>query len=417
MTKLIVGIFLFFFLLRLGVNLGLSIVNLRHSAKLGTRVPAPLIGNLDEAALGKSRAYTRATGRFGIVHALYGAALTLVALFSGLMPALENGISRLGLSGAHHFVAFLVALFGILSVADLPFGLYHTFGIETRFGFNRQTFKGWLGDQLKGLVVSAVIGLPLLYAVYGFMSLAGSGWWVWLFVFLVAAQAFLLWLYPSLIAPLFNKFSPLPDGPLKERLESLAVRTGFQNRGLFIMDASKRSGHSNAYFTGLFRPRIVLFDTLVNTLSVDEAEAVLAHEIGHYKGRHIQRRLVFAFLSLFLTLYALSLLVAWPALFQAFGFATPSPHVAIAIISLTGGAFTFFFQPISAWLSRRNEYEADGFANRHATVPAAMRTALIRLGGENLSNPTPHPAYVAWNYSHPTLLDRLAALEKTAPAT
>jgi STE24 endopeptidase len=246
------------------------------------------------------------------------------------------------------------------------------------------------------------------------MSFAGDRWWLWMFAFLVVLQVFLLWFYPTVIAPLFNKFVPLPDGDLKQRLENLARHTGFRNRGLYVMDASRRSGHSNAYFTGLFRPRIVLFDTLVDKMTVDEAAAVLAHEIGHYKGRHIQRRLLWGLGSMLVMLFVLSKLVTWPPLFQAFGFAAPSFHAALAIFSLGGGAFTFFFDPFQAWLSRRNEYQADRFSVVHTRQPEALKSALIRLGGDNLSNPTPHTWYSAWHHSHPTLLDRLNTIDTAA---
>jgi STE24 endopeptidase len=297
----------------------------------------------------------------------------------------------------------------------LPFGLYRTFVLEERFGFNRTTLRMWVGDRVKSLLVQTLLGVPLLYAAYAFMRFTGPLWWVWLAAFLVLFQLFMLWLYPAVIAPLFNRFAPLPDGPLRERLERLADDSGFRNRGLFVMDASRRSAHSNAYFTGIVRPRIVLFDTLVQRMSVDEAASVLAHEIGHYRAHHVQRRLALGIAATVVALFALSRLVPWPPLHEAFGFAAPTLHGAVALLMLGGGAFVFWLQPLAALMSRRHEYEADRFAVRFG-APAALKTALLRLTGENLSNLHPHPWYSAWHYSHPVLVERLAAIDRAAAA-
>jgi STE24 endopeptidase len=410
MTTTVVLAFLALFVLQLGVELGLLELNRRHVRAAGEAVPAPLQGRVTPETARRSCAYTLANLRFALVHGVYGAIVTLFVLFSGLLPILESRLAALPLRGLWLFVAFLVVLSAALSTVQLPFALYRTFSIEARFGFNRMTWRLWVVDRMKGLAVSVVLGLPLLCAVYGFMAATGSWWWVYLFAFLTLVQMVMLWLYPTVIAPLFNKFVPLPDGELKQRFEALARQAGFDNRGLFLMDASRRSGHSNAYFVGLVRPRIVLFDTLVDKMSPDEAAAVLAHEIGHYKRRHIHRRLAWAFVGLLVGLFVLSRLIAWPPLFQAFGFAAPSFHVALALLSLGGGAFTFFMEPVQAWLSRRHEYEADAFSVSLTGNAAALKSALIRLNGENLSNLNPHPAYSRWHYSHPTLLERIAAI-------
>ncbi|HET7824029.1 MAG TPA: M48 family metallopeptidase, partial [Anaeromyxobacter sp.] len=260
------------------------------------------------------------------------------------------------------------------------------------------------------------LGIPLLYAVYLFMRFTGSLWWIWLFAFLALFQLFLLWLYPVLIAPLFNRFAPLPDGELRNRLESLARDAGFRNRGLFVMDASRRSGHSNAYFAGLFRPRIVLFDTLVAQMSVDEAASVLAHEIGHYRAHHVHRRLAIGLASTLAGLFVLSRLVPWPPLHAAFGFGEPTLHGAIALFALGGSPFVFWLQPLASRLSRNHEFEADRFAVRIARAPEALKSALVRLNRENLANLRPHPWYSAWHYSHPPLVERLAGVDREAAA-
>lgn len=411
MTTVIIGAFLAFFALQVGVELGLLELNRRHVRAAGEGVPGPLQGIVTPETARRSCAYTLANLRFALVDGAYDAAVTLAVLFSGLLPALQRLLLAWHLRGLWLFVAFLVVLSAALSIVHMPFALHRTFNIEARFGFNRMTARLWLADRIKGLALSAVLGLPLLCAIYGFMVATGTWWWIYVFAFLVLVQLVMLWLYPALIAPLFNKFVPLSDGELKQRLESLARQAGFDNRGLYVMDASRRSGHSNAYFVGLVRPRIVLFDTLVDQMSPDEAAAVLAHEIGHYKRRHIHRRLAWAFVGLGVGLFVLSRLVAWPPLFQAFGFAAPSFHVALALLSLGGGAFTFFLEPAQAWLSRRHEYEADAFSVALVGNAQALKSALIRLNGENLSNLNPHPWYSRWHYSHPTLLERIAAIE------
>jgi STE24 endopeptidase len=411
MATRVLVVFLLFFVAQVAVETALLLVNLRHVAR-SRGVPPSLAGLVDPAMAERSRAYTLANGRLGLVEGLVGAGLTLALLLSGVLPWLDGALARLGVEGAHRFVAFLAALSLAASVASVPFGLYRTFVLEALFGFNRTTPRTWAADRLKSLLVQAGLGLPLLYAVYGFMRFTGPLWWIWLFTFLVLFQVFILWLYPTVIAPLFNHFAPLPGGPLRERLEAIARDAGFRNRGLFVMDASRRSGHSNAYFTGILRPRIVLFDTLVERMGVDEAASVLAHEIGHYRAHHVQRRLAIGVTATLVALFVLSRLVPWPPLYQAFGFGAPTLHGAVALLTLGGGSFVFWLQPLTALMSRRHEYEADRFAVRLAGAPEALKTALLRLTGENLSNLHPHPWYSAWHYSHPVLAERLAAIDR-----
>jgi STE24 endopeptidase len=415
MERWVLASFVVFFLAQYGIETALLLVNLRHVARSGG-VPASLAGTFDEEAVARSRAYTLANGRFALVQGLFGAALTLAVLLSGILPWLDAVLARRGIDGAHRFVVFLVLLSAGGGLLALPFAAYRTFVLETRFGFNRTTPRLWAIDRLKSLALEAVIGIPLLYAIYAFMRFTGPHWWLWTFAFLVAVQLFMLWLYPTVIAPLFNRFAPLPQGPLRERLVALARAAGFEHRGLYVMDASRRSGHSNAYFTGIFRPRIVLFDTLVEGMTVDEAASVLAHEIGHYRAHHVHRRLAVSSAVLLATLLVLSWLVPWPPLHAAFGFGEPTLHGAVALLSLGGAAFVFWVQPLASFLSRRHEYEADRYSVRLARAPQALKHALVRLNRENLSNLHPHPWYSAWHYSHPTLVERLAAIDREAGA-
>ena len=414
MTTAILLVFLFFYLLEYAVETALAVVNLQHVALRGAEVPAPLAGRVSEETARRSRDYTLSKGRFGLLAGAAGSAFTLAVLFSGFLPWLDGWLAGLGLEGAHRFVAFLGALSVVYGLFGLPFSLWRTFVLEARFGFNRTTWRVWLGDRAKGLALAAALGVPLAYAVHAFMAGTGRLWWLWLFGFLTVVQLVMLWLYPSLIAPLFNRFSPLPEGELRTRLEGLSSRAGFRNRGLFVMDASRRSTHSNAYFVGLLRPRIVLFDTLVERMTVDEAAAVLAHEIGHFRQRHVVKRLVLSLLGSLVGLWVLSLLASWPALFAAFGFPGPSWHAALALFALGGGAFTFFLSPFGSWLSRRHEYQADRYSLELARAPEALKSALVKLNGENLSNLPPPPWYSRWHYSHPTLLERLGAIDASA---
>jgi STE24 endopeptidase len=400
MTTVVIAVFLVFFAAQLLVESALCVANLRHVARAGAAVPPQLVGQVDAETARKSRDYTLARGRLALLQGPYDAALTLLLLFSGLLPAMDAALARIGLAGAHRFAAFLVLLSALTSLAALPFSLYGTFVLEQRFGFNRTTWRLWLRDHLKALALAAAIGLPLLYAFHAFFTFTGGAWWLWLFAFLTTVQLVMVWLYPTVIAPLFNKFMPLP-----------ARAAGFRTRGLFVMDASRRSGHSNAYFTGFFRPRIVLFDTLVEQMSVEEAAAVLAHEIGHYQARHVHKRLALGLVVQLASLWILSLLVRWPPLFAAFGFGAPSLQAALALASLCGGAFTFFFAPLESFFSRKHEYEADRYSIAIARAPAALRSALLKLNGQNLSNLHPHPWYSAWHYSHPTLVERIEAIE------
>lgn len=415
MERLVVPVFLAFFLAQLAVETALLLLEMRHVAR-SRGVPAPLRGRVDEATAARSRDYTLAKGRFALVAIALGAAATLLALFTGVLPWLDRAILAAGLDGSHQFVAYLSVLSLAAGALGLPFAAWRTFVLEARFGFNRTTPRTWLVDRAKSLLVQAALGLPLLYAVHAFFRFTGPRWWIWLFAFLVAFQVFVLWLYPVVIAPLFNRFTPLPEGPLRRKLDAIAREAGFRNRGLFVMDASRRSGHSNAYFTGILRPRIVLFDTLVSQMDADEAASVLAHEIGHYRARHVHRRLALAAVSTLAALFVLSRLVPWPPLHAAFGFDEPTLHGALALLSLGGGAFVFWLAPIASFLSRRHEYEADRFAVRLARAPAALKSALVRLGGENLSNLHPHPWYAAWHYGHPALVERLAAIDREAGA-
>jgi STE24 endopeptidase len=398
------------FALRLLVEGGLLVLNLRRARATGPRVPSPLVGRVSPETAARSLSYTLARGRLALVGMIGDAAVALALLFSGVLPWLDARLAAEGWTGGWRFVLFLAALSAATWLAALPLSVYATFVVEARFGFNRATLGTWLADRAKGIGLSIALGVPILWGTWFFMTATGALWWLWLWAFLAALQIALLWLYPSVLAPIFNRFSALPPGELRTRLESLCVATGFRSGGLFVMDASRRSSHSNAYFAGLVRPRIVLFDTLVSSMTVAESTAVLAHEIGHFQLRHVAKRLGWALASSLAGLWVLSLLARWPALFLAFGFPGPSWGPAIAIALLAGGAFTFLATPLSTFLSRRHEYAADRYAVLHTGSAEPLGRALVKLNGENLANLHPHPWYSAWYHGHPTLLERLRAI-------
>jgi STE24 endopeptidase len=393
------------------VETALAWLNVRH-ARESREAPPPAVPWFDDAAADRSRAYVRANGWLAMVRNTIDLAVILALVFSGVLPALERGLTGLGLRGPHLFVAFLgvVTVFHVLTSA--PVAAFQTFVIEQRFGFNRTTPRAWIGDKLRALLLVGLFGAPFLYAVHAVVTRGGAGWWLWVFALMAAFQLFLLWIWPTFVAPLFNRFTPLPEGELRDRLHAMAAAAGFSNRGLFVMDASRRSGHANAWFAGIFRPRIVLFDTFLAQTNADEAAAVLAHEIGHFKRSHVKLRLLASLAGTFAMLWILSRLVPWRPFYAAFGFPAPSLHAAAAIVTLVGGAFLFWMTPLASWVSRRHEYEADRFAIELSGQPEALASSLVRLHASNLTNVDPHPWFSAWHYSHPVLADRLAAIAR-----
>jgi STE24 endopeptidase len=417
MEQLIVGLFLALFALEFIIEFGLNELNLRyvraHWAE--RKIPDFFQRNMSNAEYKNSVEYTLAKARFQRWADIYGRVLILIILFGGLLPLMDRfsqdvGGRFLSLSHARGLIfCFGVAL--VFSVASLPTDLYSTFKLEARFGFNKTTWKLYLADKLKGLLVGTLIGLPFLWVVLWLMEATGSYWWIWTFFFVFGFQLLMVIIYPTLIAPLFNKFEPLPEGELRNRILHLAEQVGFKTNGIFSMDGSKRSAHSNAYFTGIGKAkRIVLFDTLIAQMTVDQGLAVLAHEMGHYKLKHIHRMLVVQTIFLFLGLYVLSLLVDYRPLFAAFGLDKPSDYAALVLFSLLSGPFTFYLGPLINRLSRKHEYEADRFAVDTLRNPRPMEEALVNLTVRNLANLTPHPWYSAYHYSHPTPTERVGAI-------
>ncbi len=379
-------------------------------------IPTSFRAKIQSEDYDKSVQYTLAKGRFQRWAEIYGRGLSLVILFSGLLPfldAIATHFASRSFPIAHApGIIFCLAVAALFTVAGLPADLYATFGLEARFGFNKTTLKLYVADKFKGLLLGLLIGVPFLYVVLWLMEATGRYWWLWAFLFIGGFELLMIVIYPTFIAPLFNKFEPLKEGDLRDRILQLAEQVGFQTSGVYSMDGSRRSAHSNAYFTGIGKAkRIVLFDTLIAQMTIEQGLAVLAHEMGHYKMKHIRRMLVVQTVFLFVGLFILSLLLEYRPLFSAFGL-QPSSHAALVLLSLLAGPFTFFLGPLMNLLSRKHEYEADRFAAATLRDGRPMEEALVNLTVKNLSNLTPHPWYSFYHYSHPTPVERIEAIRR-----
>jgi len=394
-------------------ELGLSTLNSRHVRAHAGTVPEAFKAVVDDATYARSVQYTLARSRFGQFDDTYNAILLLLVLFSGVLPwAFDFCQQHIGAS-AWARATLLLAVGLVLTLPGLPVDWFEQFRLEAKFGFNTTTPETWWLDRLKGFLLAVVLGYPLLLLVLKLVEWTGDAWWLWAWSTLLGFQLLMLVLAPVLILPLFNKFTPLAEGSLRARLLALAERTRFRARSIQVMDGSKRSRHSNAFFTGLGRFRkIVLFDTLIAQLTEPELEAVLAHEIGHYKLRHIVKLLAGSALGSLAGFYALALLAKQGWFCQAFGFEPGDVTPALLLFGLLAGVVTFWLAPLLHAWSRRYEYQADAFAARTLGDALPLVTALRKLNGKNLSNLTPHPFYSGFYYSHPALLERERALAK-----
>jgi STE24 endopeptidase len=410
------------FLAALGLSLGVSLwLARRHAAHVAAHrdaVPAAFADRVSLASHQKAADYTLERTRFGVVEAIFDAAVLLALTLGGVLAALVGWTGALPASGLWQDLALIVAVAFAGGALALPFSWWRSFVIEARFGFNRMTTALWLADLAKATLLAAALGLPLAALALWLMRAAGPLWWLWVWVVWVAFQFLLLALYPTVIAPLFNKFSPMPPGPARERIEALLARCRFAARGLFVMDGSRRSSHGNAFFTGFGRSRrIVFFDTLLSRLAPEEVEAVLAHELGHFKLRHVMKRVVLtAALSLaFLALLAQLTASGW--FYEGLGVPASQerPGVALVLFFLALPVFTFFLGPLASLYSRKHEFEADAFAAAHAS-PAALVHALVKLYDDNAATLTPDPLHSAFYDSHPPAAIRVARLSAATPA-
>ncbi len=311
-------------------------------------------------------------------------------------------------------IGMIFSLVLISSILNLPFSLYHTFVIEERFGFNQTTWKTWLLDLVKSALLVIALGAPLLAVILWLMDQAGANWWLYAWLVWMSFSLIMIWAYPAFIAPLFNKFSPLQDAALRTRIENLLQRCGFQSQGVFVVDGSRRSSHGNAYFTGFGRnKRIVFFDTLLESLSEDEVEAVLAHELGHFKRNHIKKSLLLSGVISLAGFALLAWLMSSPWFYSSLGVATPSTHAALLLFIMVMPVFTYFVSPLLSALSRKHEFEADEFAHSNSNYKALI-SALVSLYRDNASTLTPDPIHSMFYDSHPPATIRIDRLESIA---
>ncbi len=394
-------------------ELWLSRLNQRHVCAHANEVPRAFRELIDDATYRRSVDYTLAKSRFGDVANVFDTALLAAVLFSGVLPwAFGRFIATFGTS-TWAMAGFLLVIGICLSIAALPFAWYAQFKLEERFGFNTTTLKTWMLDRVKGFLLALLFGYPLLALVLKLIEWTGTSWWLWAAAVVIAFQLSLLLIAPAIIMPLFNKFTPLPEGALRERLFALAQRTDFPTRNIDVMDGSKRSRHSNAFFAGFGRFRkIVLFDTLIAQLTEPELESVLAHEIGHYKKRHVFKLFGVSSAGVFVALAAIAWLARQQWFYRAFGFefegglAAADVVPAMLLFALLAGTISFWLSPIIHMWSRHFEYEADAFARATMGEAQSLVQALRKLSEKNLSNLTPHPLYSGFYYSHPTLVER-----------
>jgi len=391
---------------------------MRHVAAHRTAVPAPFAAKVSLESHQKAADYTLARGRFGHVSAAVATAMLLGWTLLGGLDAL-NEVVRDAVQPRWGAMAYQLALLGAVAaiggLIEMPLDAWSTFRIEQRFGFNRMTWRLYLTDAAKGVLMGVLIGAPIAALVLWIMGAAGPWWWLWAWLAWTAFQLLMLVLYPTVIAPMFNKFQPLADPTLAERVKALMARCGFAAKGLFVMDGSKRSAHSNAYFTGLgAAKRVVFYDTLLGRLTPGEVEAVLAHELGHFKLRHVPKRMLGLFAA---SLGALALL-GWLAQQQWFftglgvtpNLAAPNDALALLLLLFALPPFGFLLVPLASAWSRKHEFEADAYACAQASG-RELAQALVKLHEDNAGTLTPDPLYAKFYYSHPPAAERLAALE------
>ncbi len=403
-----------FLLAGLALKLWLASRQIRHVARHRDAVPPAFAQTITAAAHQKAADYTITKARFGLLELAFGVAVLLGWTLLGGLDALNGWLLGWLGPGMLQQLALLAGFVLVSSIADLPFTLYQTFVIEERFGFNKTTWRLWLIDVVKATVLGALIGLPIAALILWLMGAAGSLWWLWAWGVWMGFNLVLLVVYPTFIAPLFNKFKPLEDETLKTRVTQLMQRCGFSAKGLFVMDGSKRSAHANAYFTGFgAAKRVVFYDTLLAKLSPGEVDAVLAHELGHFKHKHIVKRIGGVFAVSLIGFAALGWLSTQAWFYSGLGvqpnLAGPNDALALLLFMLAAPVFSFFISPLFAVFSRKHEFEADAYAVAQ-TSGHDLSTALLKLYEDNASTLTPDPVYVKFYYSHPPASERLARM-------
>lgn len=396
------------------MRLYLSQRQINHVAQNRASVPDSFSDKITLEDHQKAADYTTTKVKFGRLPLFYEILLLLAWTLGGGLEWLDQNILTLELSPVLTGISVILVYTFISSLLDLPFSIYNTFVIEERFGFNRTTVKTFIVDMVKGSALGLLIAAPLLYVILWLMEQTGDQWWIYTWMVISGFSLFMMWVYPTWIAPIFNKFEPLAEGETLNRITSLLTRCGFNSNGIFVIDGSKRSSHGNAYFSGFGRnKRIVFFDTLLKMLSDDELEAVLAHELGHFKKKHIIKGMFISFSTTLLALAILAWLMKAQWFYTALGVSHASPYMALLLFALVMPVFTFVFQPLFSIFSRKNEFEADAFAAEQ-TDAKYLINALVGLYRENASTLTPDPLYSAFYDSHPPAPVRIAHLNAQA---
>ncbi|MBI3530636.1 MAG: M48 family metallopeptidase [Betaproteobacteria bacterium] len=398
-----------------GLRLWLASRHVRHIQANRGAVPAAFSDDIGLEAHQKAADYSSAKTRLNMKVIVFDAAVLLILTFGGGLQAIDNLAASFFATGIFRGVMFVAVLAVVLSVIELPFDLYRTFGIESRFGFNKMTLAMFFGDLAKQAAVGTILGLPLLFAVLWLMAGMGETWWLYVWLVAIVFMLFVQFIAPSVIAPLFNKFAPMQDGEMKTRIENLIARCGFTSKGLFVMDGSKRSSHGNAYFTGFGKSkRIVFFDTLLSRLDIAEIEAVLAHELGHFRMRHVIKRLALMAAFSLIFFFLLGQLKNQEWFYQGLNVGYPAMDaMALTLFFMVMPVFTFLLQPLLAMYSRKHEFEADQYAAKF-TPARDLVHALVKLYKDNASTLTPDPLHSAFYDSHPPAAIRIARLEQLA---
>ncbi len=406
-------VFLAAFTLSYGVQFWLSGRQKKYVLQHREQVPTAFSSRVPLEAHQKAADYTITKSKLHDIDSVVGMVFLLLLTLGGGISLVFDFWSTFDLSPLIASLSAVASIFVIMTLVEMPFSLYQTFVVEEKFGFNKNTVPQFLKDQLLSITLTMAIGMPILALILWVMDSIGELWWLYAWGIIISFSLLMSWLFPTVIAPLFNKFTPMEDGALKQRIQGLLQRCGFNSQGIFIMDGSRRSGHGNAYFTGLGNnKRIVFFDTLVNSLDEEELEAVLAHELGHFKCKHVIKMLVTSSIMTLISFAILGWLITQNWFFEGLGVTNPSNASALLVFMLVSPVFTTFMQPISAYFQRKFEFEADDFATRHAQG-SKMISGLVKLYEENASTLTPDPLYSAFHYSHPPAAIRIAHIEDT----
>jgi STE24 endopeptidase len=410
-------LFLLFLIVSVAMRLWLSQRQFNHIQVHRDRVPEEFADKIKIDDHQKAADYSCTKLRIGRYSLAWETAWLLFWTLGGGLNALDLWWSNQQLSPLINGIAVIASLMIIVAILDLPFSLYHTFVVEQRFGFNQTDWKTWLLDLLKTTLLMAILGLPLIAVILWLMNQAGQYWWLYAWLVWTGFSLLMLWAFPAFIAPLFNKFSALEDVSLKSRIDNLLERCGFQSEGVYVVDGSRRSAHGNAYFTGFGKnKRIVFYDTLLETLSEDEVEAVLAHELGHFKRHHIKKSLVISLLTTLLGFALLAWLMESSWFYTALGVELASTHTALLLFVLTMPVFVYFISPLFSALSRKHEFEADEFAKSNSDYRALI-SALVNMYRDNASTLTPDPLHSMFYDSHPPASIRISHLKSVAGET